>query len=93
MKKKEKWEGMEGIDIFKEVKILSQIDKVVLNLLSQGIKFAELGILGVVIDCVMDLSGLVKVGCKFLNTIFRYNNIEFTKDLYDYSLPWMHMYF
>ena len=41
----------------------------------------------------MELSGFVKVDCIFLNSILRYNSTEYTKDLYDYNLPWVHMYF
>ena len=40
LKKKEQWEGMEGVDLFKEVKIYSKIDKVMLNLLNKGKNFA-----------------------------------------------------
>ena len=37
---KEKWEGMEGIELFKEIKILSQIDIVKLSLLNKSHTFA-----------------------------------------------------
>ena len=71
MEKKEKLEGMEGIDIFREVKILSQIDHATLGLVKGRQVFAEFGLLGILIDCVMDLNGVIRVGCKFVSSIFR----------------------
>ena len=64
-----------------------------LYLLNNDKKFAEFGLLGVIVDCVMDLNGLVKVGCKFISSIFRSGEKEFSEDLYDLALPWLHMYF
>ena len=85
--------GMEGVEIFSKVQILSQIDRVMLFLKKDDVLFAELGMHGVIIDCVMDLDGIVKVGCKFISAILKYQGKELTQDLYDLSLPWLHMYF
>jgi hypothetical protein len=90
---KEKLEAMEGVDLFKEIKILSQVDRVMINLLRGDKKFAEFGFLGVILDCVMDLNGLVRLGCKLISLIFKFKDQECSQDLYDLTLPWLHMYF
>ena len=71
LQRKEMLTAMEGVELFKQVKILSQVDRAMLFLLNNDKKFAEFGLLGVIVDCVMDLNGLVKVGCKFISSIFR----------------------
>ena len=49
--------------------------------------------LGTHVDCVMDLNGLVKVSVKFISAILRFKGVEITQDLYDLTLPWLHIYF
>ena len=63
-----------------------------LYLLKKDTIIAEFGLLGVIVDCVINLEGLVQIGCKFINSIFRAEGKELSEDLYDLALPWLHMY-
>lgn len=94
--KKERLTSMEGVELFKQVAVRVKLERMVTSLyISQGKgveKFAELGLYCIVLDCVMDLSWLIKVSCSFSKQLFKYRGQEITSDWYDLSLPWLHLY-
>lgn len=75
LQRKAQLEAMEGVELFKQIVIQTQIDRIMVSLLKSDRQFAEFGLLGTSIDSVMDLNGFIKVSVKFISSILKFEGV------------------